>query len=97
LQRVLVLIAGQNQDYKNAKVALCKFYSNNHCEGNNPFIALCYRPHRRELKGRRHFILKTVQKYQKVPFNKQIDRPILPVGSLDCPLSVGMLPFGNLD
>jgi hypothetical protein len=52
LQRVLVLIAGQNQDYKNAKVALCKFYSKKHCEGNNPFIALLPSPSLGgELKG----------------------------------------------
>jgi hypothetical protein len=37
LQRVLVLIVGQNQDYKNAKVALCNSYSKTHCEGNNLF------------------------------------------------------------
>jgi hypothetical protein len=34
LQRVQVLMAGQSQDYKIAKVVLCKFYSKNHCEEN---------------------------------------------------------------
>jgi len=65
LQLVQVLIAGQNQDYKNAKVALCKFYSKNHCEGNNPFIALLPSPSiGGELKGVAISFLKTAQKYQ---------------------------------
>lgn len=34
LQRVQVLMAGHSQDYKIAKVVLCKFYSKNHCEEN---------------------------------------------------------------
>ncbi len=34
LQRVQVLMAGQSQDYKIAKVVLCKFYSKTRCEEN---------------------------------------------------------------
>jgi len=85
---VKVLIAGQNQDYKNAKVALCKFYSNNHCEGNNPFIALLLSPSiGEELKRRRHFIFENCPEISKKFFliNKLIGRfwPVLPVGSLE--------------
>jgi hypothetical protein len=66
LQRAQVLIAGLSQDYKNAKVALCKFYSKNHCEGNNPFIALLPSPSiGGELKGRRHFIFENCPEISK--------------------------------
>jgi hypothetical protein len=72
-----VLIVGQNQDYKNAKVSLCNSYSKTHCEGNNPFIALLPLPSiDGKLKGPAISFLKTVQNYQKVPFNKQIDPPV---------------------
>jgi len=66
LQRVQVLIAGQNQYYKNAKVALCKFYSKNRCEEINPFIALLPSPSiGGELKGRRHFIFENCPEISK--------------------------------
>jgi len=67
---VQVLIAGQNQDYKNAKVAHCKFYSKNHCEGNNLFIGLLPSPSNGgELKESLAIsFLKTVQNYQKSSF-----------------------------
>jgi len=71
------LIAGQNQYYKNAKVALCKFYSKNHCEEINPFIALLPSPSiGGELKGRRHFIFENCPEISKkfLLINKLIGR-----------------------